>query len=50
MFFSSFTPTCTIPPGRGHESYQWIQEVAEFDVWLGADSLADLHAQFEVVK
>lgn len=27
---------------------QWIQEPAAFDIWVGADSLAKLHADFEV--
>jgi beta-glucosidase len=27
----------------------WIQDVAPFDVWVGADSSAELHAEFEVV-
>ncbi|MBN1261113.1 MAG: beta-glucosidase BglX [Anaerolineae bacterium] len=27
----------------------WIQEAAAFDVWVGADALATLHAEFEVV-
>ncbi len=28
----------------------WVQEAAAFDVWVGADSLATLHAAFEVVR
>ncbi len=28
---------------------QWIQEAAEFDIWVGADSLAALHTELEVV-
>ncbi len=28
---------------------KWIQDAAAFDVWLGADSTATLHAEFEVV-
>jgi beta-glucosidase len=28
----------------------WIQEAAEFDIWVGADSLAELHADLEVVE
>ncbi len=28
----------------------WIQDAAPFDVWVGADSLATLHAEFEVVN
>jgi len=27
----------------------WIQEAATFDIWVGADSLATLHAELEVV-
>ena len=29
---------------------QWIQEAAAFDIWVGADSLATLHADVEVVE
>jgi beta-glucosidase len=29
---------------------QWLQEAAAFDVWVGADSLATLHAELEVVE
>jgi len=28
---------------------QWIQEAAEFDIWVGSDSQAALHTNFEVV-
>jgi beta-glucosidase len=28
---------------------RWIQEAAAFDIWVGADSLATLHADLEVV-
>ena len=28
----------------------WIQEAAAFDIWVGADSLATLHANLEVVS
>ncbi len=28
----------------------WIQDAAAFDLWVGADSLATLHAGFEVVE
>lgn len=28
---------------------KWIQEPALFDIWVGSDSLATLHAEFEVV-
>ena len=27
----------------------WLQDAAAFDVWVGSDSLATLHASFEVV-
>jgi len=29
---------------------QWIQEAAEFDIWTGADSLATLHTELEVIE
>ena len=29
---------------------QWIQDAAAFDIWVGADSLATLHADLEVVS
>lgn len=29
---------------------QWIQEATAFDIWVGADSLATLHADLEVVS
>jgi len=29
---------------------QWIQDAAAFDVWVGADSLATLHAELVVVR
>ena len=28
---------------------QWLQEPADFDVWVGSDAQATLHAEFEVV-
>jgi beta-glucosidase len=28
----------------------WIQEAAAFDIWVGADSLATLHADLDVVS
>jgi beta-glucosidase len=28
---------------------QWLQDAAAFDLWVGGDSLATLHAEFEVV-
>ncbi|MCA9918093.1 MAG: beta-glucosidase BglX [Anaerolineales bacterium] len=31
------------------QAHGWIQEPAAFDVWVGADSLAKLHADLEVV-
>ncbi len=27
----------------------WLQEAAAFDLWVGGDSLATLHGEFEVV-
>ncbi len=29
---------------------KWIQDATEFDIWVGADSLASLHADLKVVK
>ncbi len=29
---------------------RWIQDAAPFDIWVGADSLAMLHADLEVVS
>jgi beta-glucosidase len=29
---------------------KWLQETAVFDLWVGSDSLATLHAEFEVVR
>jgi len=28
----------------------WIQDLASFDLWAGSDSLASLHAEFEVIE
>jgi beta-glucosidase len=28
---------------------RWVQDAAAFDIWAGGDSLATLHAEFEVV-
>ena len=28
----------------------WVQDAADFDLWVGADSLAALHANLEVVR
>jgi beta-glucosidase len=29
---------------------QWVQDPAAFDVWVGSDSQASLHAEFEVIE
>jgi beta-glucosidase len=29
---------------------QWVQDAEAFDVWVGTDSLATLHAEFEVIR
>jgi beta-glucosidase len=29
---------------------RWIQDTANFDIWVGADSQATLHAEFEVIR
>jgi beta-glucosidase len=29
---------------------KWVQDAAAFDLWVGSDSLATLHAEFEVVQ
>jgi beta-glucosidase len=29
---------------------KWVQDTAAFDIWVGSDSLATLHAEFEVVS
>ncbi len=29
---------------------RWIQDAAAFDIWVGGDSLAELHAELEVVE
>jgi beta-glucosidase len=48
--------TVTFHLGPGELGYwstnadQWIQDAAAFDIWVGADSLATLHADFEVVR
>jgi beta-glucosidase len=50
------TKTATFPLGPaelGHWSTsagKWVQDAEAFDVWAGADSLATLHADFEVVR
>ena len=28
----------------------WVQDLADFDIWVGADSQAELHAEFSVVE
>jgi len=41
------------PAELGHWSTnagKWIQDAEAFDVWVGADSLATLHAEFAVVR
>ncbi len=48
--------TVTFPLTPAELSYwstnagKWIQEAADFDLWVGSDSLADLHADFKVVR
>jgi beta-glucosidase len=50
------TRTITFPLGPKELTYWstnahgWVQDAAEFDVWVGADSTAELHAEFAVVK
>jgi len=48
------TVTITLGPAElGHWSTnaaKWIQDAQAFDVWVGSDSLATLHAEFEVVS
>jgi len=29
---------------------KWVQDASDFDVWVGSDSLATLHAEFSVVR
>jgi beta-glucosidase len=49
------TQTVTFPLGPGELGYwstnanAWIQDAAPFDLWVGADSTATLHAALEVV-
>jgi beta-glucosidase len=31
-------------------AHKWVQDTEGFDVWVGADSLATLHAEFEVIR
>lgn len=28
----------------------WVQDVSAFDLWVGSDSIADTHAEFEVIR
>ncbi len=48
------TVTFTLGPAKlGHWSTnagKWVQDVAAFDIWVGADSLATLHANLKVVS
>jgi beta-glucosidase len=50
------TKTVTFPLGPDELRYWstnakgWIQDAAAFDIWVGADSLAALHADFKVVR
>ncbi len=49
------TKTVTFELGPDQLTYwssslgQWVQDAAPFDVWVGSDSQATLHAEFEVV-
>lgn len=49
------TRTVRFELGPEHLTYwstnagQWVQDTAAFDLWVGADSLATLHAEFEVI-
>ena len=41
------------PAELGHWSTsagKWVQDTEDFDVWVGADSLATLHADLAVVR
>ena len=50
------TKTVTFPLGPAELGYwstsagKWVQEAEAFDVWVGADSLATLHADLAVVR
>lgn len=50
------TKTVTFELGPDELSYwstsahQWIQDAVPFDIWVGNDSLAELHADLEVVE
>ena len=49
------TQTVTFPLGPDELRYwstsqgKWVQDTAAFDVWIGSDSTAALHANFEVL-
>ena len=32
------------------KTHDWLQDAAAFDVWVGADSNAELHTEFEVIE
>ena len=50
------TRTVTFPLGPNELGYwstnegHWVQDAAPFDLWVGADSLASLHADLEVIS
>lgn len=48
------TVTCLLGPAElGHWSTnagKWVQDAEAFDIWVGADSLATLHADLAVVR
>jgi beta-glucosidase len=50
------TKTVTFPLGPAELSYwstnlgKWVQEAETFDVWVGADSTAEMHTTFTVVE
>lgn len=48
------TVTFTLGPAEltywSSNAKTWVQDAAPFDVWAGGDSLAELHAEFEVIK
>jgi beta-glucosidase len=48
--------TLTFPLGRDELKYwnpqtkQWVVEPSEFDLWVGEDSMANLHTDLEVTQ
>ncbi len=50
------TKTVSFPLGPAELGYwstsagKWVQDAEAFDIWVGANSLATLHADFEVVR